>query len=273
MRVALAIGVLAVLLGWQGLPASQGEEARGRAVYAANCAVCHGDRGDGAGAAAHMFRTRPRDFRRGLFKFRSTPSGSLPTDADLRRTAIEGVRWTGMVGRPDLADVDLRAAVQYVATFAPRFAGERPGPVVNVPPAPARIEAVVALGRRVYEEAGCGSCHGEQGRGDGPSAAGLHDDWGWPIWPSDLTWRPLKRGSIPEATYLTIATGLSGTPMPSYGDSLDGQSIWALVHYLESLVPGERRLSPQLALGEERQGRMALRMGAMMMMRRWGPPR
>ncbi len=52
---------------------------RGREVYAAQCAVCHGASGDGAGIAAHMFRVQPRDFRRDLFKFRSTPSGSLPS--------------------------------------------------------------------------------------------------------------------------------------------------------------------------------------------------
>jgi hypothetical protein len=99
----------------------------------------------------------------------------------------------------------------------------------------------------------------------------MRDEWGWPTRPTDLSWRPLKRGSTPESIYLTIATGLSGTPMPSYGDSLDGDQIWALVHYLDSLAPPERRLSPNRALGEEPRGWMALRMGWMMgggMMRR-----
>jgi hypothetical protein len=36
--------------------------------------------------AAHMFRVPPRDFRQGLFKFRSTSSGSVPTDNDLLQT-------------------------------------------------------------------------------------------------------------------------------------------------------------------------------------------
>jgi hypothetical protein len=61
-----------------------------------------------------------------------------------------------------------------------------------------------------------------------------------------------------------FATGLSGTPMPSYGDSLESQEIWALVYYLDSLVPLEHRLSLMLALGEESRGWMALRMGRMM---------
>jgi hypothetical protein len=92
----------------------------------------------------------------------------------------------------------------------------------------------------------------------------MKDDWGWPTRPSDLSWRPLKRGSSPDGIYLTITTGLAGTPMPSYGDSLESQEIWALVYYLDSLVPPEHRLSPMRSLGEEPRGWMALRMGRMM---------
>jgi len=237
---------------------------RGRQVYAANCAVCHGESGDGNGMAAHMFRVHPRDFRRGLFKFRSTPSGSLPTDEDLLFTVTRGIRWTGMVGRADLPEADRQAVVQYLRTFSPRFATERPAQRVAVPPTPTATKDLVAQGRRVYHEAECSKCHGDRGRGDGPSAPGMKDDWGWPIRPSDLTWRPLKRGSALEEIYLTIATGLSGTPMPSYGDSLESQEIWALVSYLGSLVPLDNRLSPLRHLGEEQQGWMVLRMHGMM---------
>jgi cytochrome c oxidase cbb3-type subunit 2 len=211
-----------------------------------------------------MFRVQPRDFRGGFFKFRSTPSGSLPTDGDLFRTVTEGVRWTGMVGRPDLSEDDRRAVVQYVKTFSSRFTAERPARPVTVPVAPERSPALLEEGARLYRDADCGKCHGASGRGDGPSAAGQKDDWGRPTWPSDLTWRPLKRGSSPEGIYLTIATGLAGTPMPSYGDALESRELWSLVYYLDSLVPPERRLSPMRHLGEEPRGWMALRMGMMM---------
>jgi hypothetical protein len=92
----------------------------------------------------------------------------------------------------------------------------------------------------------------------------MTDDWGWATRPGDLTWRPLKRGSSAEGIYLSIATGLAGTPMPAYGDALDSREIWALVDYLGSLVPPDRRLSPLSVLGEEPRGWMALRMGRMM---------
>jgi mono/diheme cytochrome c family protein len=247
-----------------GLDVAPNVLQRGLEVYGTQCAVCHGALGDGNGMAAHMLRVQPRDFRRGLFKFRSTPSGSLPTDDDLLRTVTEGVRWTGMVGRADLWEGDRRAVVQYLKTFSPRFAAERPASAVAVPPAPEKNSALLDQGRRLYRDADCAKCHGPLGRGDGSSAAGMKDDWGWPTWPSDLTWRPLKRGFSPDGIYLTITTGLSGTPMPSYGDSLESQEIWALVYYLDSLVPPEHRLSPRLALGEESRGWMAVRMGRMM---------
>jgi len=275
MRLVAATVVL--LVAWLGAtavihPVNVPESAqassevlhRGRDVYQIQCAICHGERGDGTGMAAHMFRIQPRDFSRGLFKFRSTPSGSLPTDEDLLQTVTQGLRWTGMVGRADLHENDRKAVVQYIKTLSPRFDTERLALPIAVPPSPPKSQDLLAKGAQLYRDADCGKCHGETGRGDGPSAPEMKDDWGWPTQPSDLTWRPLKRGSTPEATYLTIATGLSGTPMPSYGDSLDGQEIWALVYYLESLVPNERRLSPMRVLGEEQAGWMAVRMHGMM---------
>lgn len=277
MRRALAVLVL-FLVWWRygsGVPirstsaqeratASPDVLRRGGQVYSAHCAMCHGINGDGHGMAVHMFRVPPRDFRRGVFKFRSTSSGSLPTDDDLLQTVTQGVRWTGMVGRPDLSEADRRAVVQYLKTFSPRFAAERPAAPIAVPRPPPQSQALLEQGRRLYHEAGCAQCHGEWGRGDGPAALGLQDDWGWPSRPSDLTWRPLKRGSTLEGIYLTIATGLSGTPMPAYVQALDSQEMWALVYALESLVPAERRLSPTRALGEEPRGWMVVRMARMM---------
>jgi cytochrome c oxidase cbb3-type subunit I/II len=245
-------------------PVSRDTLVLGQEVYRTNCAVCHGVGGDGAGPAASMFLIRPRDFRSGIFKFRSTPSGSLPSDDDLLRTVTQGLRWTGMIGRLDLAENSRRAVIQYVKTLATRFAKEQPGKPVNVSPAPPKTEEILTQGKRLYRDVGCIACHGERGRGDGASAGGLKDEWGWPIWPSDLTWRPLKRGSDTKELYRTLVTGLSGTPMPSYADSLTGQEIWALVYYLESLVPPNQRLSSTQILGEERQGWMVVRMGGMM---------
>jgi len=243
----------------------------GQQIYQVNCAVCHGVGGDGNGLSASMFRIRPRDFRPGIFKFRSSPSGSLPTDSDLLRTVTQGLRWTAMIGRADLGENDRRAVIQYIKTFSSRFVEEKAGLPITLPRAPEKSQELLQLGKQLYADAGCGDCHGTEGRGDGPSSTELKDDWGWPIRPTNLTWRPLKRGSDNRETYLTLVSGISGTPMPSYADSLGSRDVWALVFYLESLVPADHRLNPNQLLGEEQQGWMAVRMGGMMgggMMRR-----
>ena len=211
-----------------------------------------------------MLVTQPRDFRAGLFKFRSTPSGTLPTDDDLMKVVTNGVRWTAMVGRGDLTESERRAVILYVKTFSPRFAKENLQSPIIVSPKPEQSRELVAQGRQLYRDSDCAKCHGERGDGKGISSAELIDDWGWPLPASDLTWRPLKRGSGLDDTYLTLATGLNGTPMPAYAAALDGKQIWALVYYLETLVPNARKISSRDRLGEERRGWMILRLPGMM---------
>ncbi len=241
-------------------PASRQELVNGRRVYETNCAICHGANGDGRGMAAHMLLTQPRDFRQGLFKFRSTPSGALPTDADLMHIVSTGIRWTAMVGRGDLPETERRAVVQYLKTFSARFGTETVPSSIVIPAEPAPSQEQIDQGRQWYKDADCAKCHGERGDGKGVVNADLKDDWGRSLTPSNLTWRPLKRGSALRDTYVTIATGLNGTPMPAYGAALDGQQIWALVYYLERLVPDAHKPLAGEMLGEEQQGWMILRM-------------
>lgn len=241
--------VIARLAASDGKPVSVIEQ--GRIVYEENCAICHGILGDGRGMAEMMLRTKPRDFRQGIFKFRSTPTGSLPTDEDLFHTISKGLRGTGMIAQDRLSEAERRAVVEYLKTFAGRFQKEVARRAVPVPKPPDRTPSLLAEGRRLYEEAGCPACHGIEGKGDGPSAAELKDFWGYPIQPSDLT-RPLKRGSTAEDIFKTLATGLDGTPMPSYEASLSGEELWALSHYVSSLDTGilSRPQSQEEAAGE-----------------------
>jgi mono/diheme cytochrome c family protein len=36
--------------------------------------------------------------------------------------------------------------------------------------------------------------------------------------------------------------GLSGTPMPTFADSLSSEDAWDLVHYIQSLSPGYQKV-------------------------------
>ncbi len=244
-----SVAVLAGLLAVAGAGSAQAADPRvagGRAVYERYCTGCHGERGDGRGPAADMLLVKPRDFTKGLFKFRSTANGSLPTDDDLLRTITNGVYRTSMPEWTLLPERERRALVAYVKTFYPAWDERGAGPVVPMPPRPAFVGTPesVTRGRELYELLECTACHGARGQGDGPSAQGLEADaWGNPQKPFNFTKGRLKSGGAPEDIYRTFMTGLNGTAMPSYGEIFadpDGEHIregdaWNLVSYILSL--------------------------------------
>jgi cytochrome c oxidase cbb3-type subunit 2 len=226
-----ALGVVTLMTVAAGRPLAQEsrDSSRGRTVYEANCAICHGERGDGRGHAAQHFATPPRDFVAGRYKIRSTGSGQLPTDDDLRRSIVRGLPGTGMVPHDHLSREEVDAVIEYVKRFSSRFAAGSARTVIPIPAAPPSGPAAVARGREVYQKAECYECHGRAARGDGPSAKDLK------IKPTDLTRRPFKGGPAAFDIARTVLTGLDGTPMPSYHLVLEDQEIWDLAYYVESL--------------------------------------
>ena len=207
----------------------------GARIYLARCAACHGERGDGRGPVAPYLDPAPRDFTAGVYKLRSTESGHPPTDDDLLRLVTRGIPGTAMPAWTQLSERDRRAVVGYVKRFSDAFATK---PTVV---APAKwvdsSAAVVERGREVYRAAKCWECHGETGRADGPSAATLKDDAGDRIAPANLTkaWR-LKGGRDARDVFMRLTTGMDGTPMPSYADTLPEEDRWAVAHYVRSLA-------------------------------------
>ncbi|HEX7128278.1 MAG TPA: cbb3-type cytochrome c oxidase subunit II [Thermodesulfobacteriota bacterium] len=211
--------------------------AFGKVVYEHRCIGCHGAKGDGWGAAATFFDVQPRDFQLGVFKFRTTPSGSLPTDGDLLRTLTNGVRGTAMPTWHELPFRERAAVIQYIKTFSERWQQEAPPPSIAIAAQPPAASAeLLARGKEVWDEAQCAQCHGERGKGDGPSAPDLTDDFGFPILPADLTTGLFKSGAGVRDIFRTMSTGLDGTPMPSFADAFpDENDRWALAYHVLSL--------------------------------------
>lgn len=228
------------------VPRSEEWTEYGKNVYERRCEGCHGVKGDGNGpAATFMYQQRPRDFTLAQFKFKLTPTGSLPTDGDLLRTITRGVRGTAMPTWHEIPEKDRLAVIQYVKY---ELAVDRSDPskplayfVEEIPKAPIHIVApppspqLVTRGGSVWEQAKCWECHGKTGKGDGEKAPGLKDEAGFPIPPADLTLGQFKSGPVVEDIFRTMATGLTGTPMPSYRDSLSEADRWALSYYVLSL--------------------------------------
>ena len=204
-------------------------------MYRGLCATCHGENGDGTGPFARFLDPKPRNFIDGTFKFRTTPSGSLPTDLDLFRTITTGLMGTGMPAWQSLSVEDRWALVQYIKGFSEVFEEEEPEDPVEIAEPPAATSELIAEGRQAYQEAKCWDCHGQGGAADGPSADKLKDDWDFPILPADLTRGVFKGGSGVVDVFRAISTGLDGTPMPSYGDVLSERERWAIASYVTVL--------------------------------------
>lgn len=232
MRSAALVVALALVAAGAtiGAGAAPPDLALGKQVYDLNCAVCHGPEGDGRGHAAPHFVSQPRDFRTGRYKLRSTGSGQLPTDDDLKRSIVRGLPGTGMVPQDHLSDLEVTAVVSYLKSLSPRFAAGSPPNPLSVSPPPPRIREAVERGRKVYAKAECAECHGREGRGDGPSVKDLK------IKPSDLTRRPFKGGDAASDIVRAVITGYDSTPMPSYHLVLEDAEIWELAYWVESLA-------------------------------------
>ncbi len=226
-------------LNAQAPAANAQTQAPGGPLYQKLCSQCHGEKGDGLGVAAARLQPRPRDFTAGKYKIRHTPSGSLPTDDDLRYVIREGMPYTSMPPWKHLSDAEIDTLVAAVKSFSPDFANpERSPKPITIPKAPSYSVESAKKGKEVYAKIGCAACHGESGRGDGNSAPLLKDDWGHPIRAADLTKRWTYRGGATrEDVYRTFTTGLNGTPMPAFAESLTDQERWQLVDYIFSLDP------------------------------------
>ncbi len=75
----------------------------------------------------------------------------------------------------------------------------------DIPSAPAATPESIELGKKLYVETGCLKCHGNLGRGDGPSAPTLVDDFGHPIRAANLSQPWTFRGGAGARTFFAMA--------------------------------------------------------------------
>lgn len=214
------------------------DAGRGRTLYARNCSVCHGDRGQGAVWAAGNLAKPPRDF--------STPAArSELTRASMIAVATHGKPGTAMAGfGTQLKTDEIEVVVDYIRTAFMQIDTEKiSGTSAHggrekdaVAPAPANkvdmslpfADALVgnrARGEKFYL-ANCATCHGAKGDGQGPRAYFI---------------RPKPRNFIDQASrqmfnrpalFAATAKGKLGTEMPAWDKVLSPQEIADVAEYV-----------------------------------------
>jgi cytochrome c oxidase cbb3-type subunit 2 len=146
----------------------------------------------------------------------------------------------------ELPDKERLAVVTFVKTFSSRWKDERPEPATTFKDPPRASAELVERGKDLYRAARCSQCHGEDGKGDGESAAELTDDLKFPIRPADFTRSQFKGGSTVRDIFRTMTLGLDGSPMPSFADSMSEEERWAISYYVLSLSAWRDPLTGEL---------------------------
>jgi len=105
-------------------------------------------------------------------------------------------------------------------------------PTTYVRPAVPYSALSVAKGAHLYQQH-CAICHGVGGYGDGPGARGLAKK------PADL---PAKHTGDHTAgdLFWWLTYGITGSPMPGFGDRLGEEERWDLINYLRALSAAEQ---------------------------------
>jgi mono/diheme cytochrome c family protein len=239
----------------------EGWEPDGAILFAQNCARCHGATGNADGFVSFFLDPPARRFGHEKFALATTTNGA-PTDDDLMYVIRHGIPGTSMPAFDNLTDADRLALAGHVRRLAysglytalverakkdedpddeelrrlRQEAAKRlvPGPPLPIPELPEPSAESLASGGQVFQK-NCATCHGPQGKGDGPQVKGMKNDNGWPTKPRDLARGVFKGGSDKDRVYARIALGLPGTPMPGTVATLKPQELIDLTNFVLSL--------------------------------------
>ncbi len=183
--------------------------AEGMQLFANNCTLCHGIRGEGTDLGVAL----------------NTPDIQATDVATLQRIISEGVPGTLMVGWGSSLEP---SEIGALATFLQNWDQIEAQGIELTPPEPIQInvddpEAMLELGERIYSTT-CIACHGEEGSGGtGPV----------------LNSQQILTNNTDEQLYQTILNGgrRPNSSMPAFGDRLTSVEINAVVSLLRSWEP------------------------------------
>jgi mono/diheme cytochrome c family protein len=238
----------------------------GKSLYTEYCMPCHGVKGDGNGVAAKGLSVPPRNFKLGQFKFGKVVSGELPHDQDFFDILKKGLNGTAMLPW-DLTDQQMFNVVQYIKTFAPEKwdgADKKLGDVIVAgkdPYGEAHKASAIQRGKEVYHVvAQCWTCHRayvshaelneiSQKINKSPMTEFDPDMYHVKLQPSDydvatmppeFTYDQVRSAVTVEELYVRLNSGVGGSAMASWKGVLQDDEIWAVSHYVKSLMDMKR---------------------------------
>ncbi len=220
-RRLLVLLLFGVGLAWAALPAAQPPprhtHERGKALFQAHCAVCHGVDGRADTPVSRLLDPRPRNFTDPVEMARVS-------DDRIYRAIKDGRPGTAMAQWAQvLSEIEIGDLLDYIRSF-----------VRSAAPGLSAEQLSIEVGRRIYQK-DCAPCHGVDGRGDTEAAKALTPR------PGNFT-DPIEMARVDDGRlYTAIKLGRPGTAMGGWGELLSPVEIVDLMRYVRSL---ERPLPP-----------------------------
>lgn len=221
----LAISALLLTL-W--LPYAQAADAitsdQAAKIYRENCAVCHGDRGDGQSRARFGLNPPPRDFTA------AQAAAQLTREVMVNRVthgkpATAMVAWQGR-----LSEAEIEGVVDYIrASFMTAAVAPVEKPVENVEKSITRVAPATPMptGQKIYEE-NCRVCHGDRGNGATWTNTVLDPP------PRNFTAPQSRRILTRKRMLASVTYGRRNTAMMSFSNRLSKDEIGAVVDYIRA---------------------------------------
>ncbi len=223
---------------------------RGKVLYKAYCAQCHGFTGKGDGPAAAGLEPKPAIHAN--MPFEKLPMEYLYNVINHGGPAVgkspNMPYWGLTIGQQGVADViayvkvtfkgipDVAAAagrVQNGVCVQPRKTAKAPEDFLAkaspLSSSPGTIKAGKELFLRTAQPIACMMCHGEQGDGNGLMGAALAPP------PRNFTCGTMMKDIPDGQLFWIIKNGSPGTGMMSFA-SLPDEQVWQLIHYIRSLA-------------------------------------
>lgn len=220
---------------------------KGKGIYIRNCAVCHGERGQGSSLPVGG-PTLPRNL--------ASPQSREELSRERMITSVtQGRPGTAMAAfRNRLSTEDIEAVVEYVraALMVPETSisgikahGGRksdPQPQAAIPaaadmsmPFPDGLKGNAAKGATFYN-ANCATCHGLKGDGKGPRAYFINPK------PRNFQDPSFQSRFNRPAVYAATSMGRLGTEMPAWSKVLSKQEIADVAEYVfqKFMLPGQK---------------------------------
>lgn len=188
----------------------------GASLYLENCAVCHGEKGDGMTRARRGLNPPPRDFTTPLAKAELSRERMI-------QSVTQGRPNTAMMPFSErLSPAQIEQIVDYIRTaFLPKMEAEVSDDMRRL-----------ARGKAVYTS-NCGVCHGDDGNGAMWTQSSLNPP------PRNFTTALAKEELSRERMITSVTHGRPGTAMMSFKSRLADTEIEMVVDYIRDAFLGK----------------------------------